>query len=420
MLFQKKRRNLESGQVIYIVALLAIVLVAFIGLAIDGGNNLLTQRDEVTSADAAAWSGINLYCFSSSERYLTERLTQLLPQPRFEEYLQLLAQDGSQADQVIQTEIAHLAALNGYVDGENNVTNTANIDRQENTITVTIRKDLPKYFIQLVYWGDWFAQRLAVTKANCNRIRQLDGSIIALDHRNGEGFWCDNALSITGSNSDIDGAYSGNDFFSSGSTIDVGVCAFNGDDNRNVNTVCTTTEAPSDPVTEDDLPLVNLTDYAWGGIEALNAGGDYHYVDGNLSYNPASEVCLGNGLWYVTGDVRINCSIPVGTHFTLVALGSVDISTNLVLDVKPYTNNILIYSAKKTACVQDAIKISVSQSYLEGLIMAPWGSCQFSASKTTVTGSVICNTVKVSSSDSTFTFNEDYKEQLPHIFWLAE
>lgn len=428
MLFQKAKKN-QAGQVIIIVAGAMVGLLVVIGLAIDGGNNLLYQRKEVNAAEAGALAGTRIMC--STNQQIEAEYNQLAIEAQAEIDRLFFESIASQAklayltwhryptDQMINDLVLRDVALNSFTDGQDGAKVTIEINRQTKTVKVIVYKDLPEFFIGLIR-VDNMAQRYAVARYDCNGIIMANGAIVALDHRNGEGYWCDNALSVTGSSTDCDGAYSGNDFFDSGSDMNFGLCAFNGLDNRNINTTCSWTEAPTEPIVEDDLPVINVADYAQGSAKAIAAGTDYHYWSGNLNRNPASEVCLEQGIHYIEGDLKLNCSPAPGKYTIIVPNGTVDANTNLILNVEPYDAGILIYSGKKTACVQDAIKISVSESSVKGLIYAPWGSCQFSASGTTVVGSIICNTVKVSSSSSTFTF-DDSLEAFPDSYMaLAE
>lgn len=49
-----RRREVEGGQVLVLVALLLVILLAFAGLAIDGGRQAIERRHIQTAADAGA------------------------------------------------------------------------------------------------------------------------------------------------------------------------------------------------------------------------------------------------------------------------------------------------------------------------------------------------------------------------------
>ena len=60
------RRRREGGQVLVVFALSVVVLLAFGGLALDGGSTFAQRRDEQTAADLAALAGANDYLINGS------------------------------------------------------------------------------------------------------------------------------------------------------------------------------------------------------------------------------------------------------------------------------------------------------------------------------------------------------------------
>lgn len=57
----------QRGQTLVLVALMMVVLLAFVALALDGGNAYLQRRQMQTAADAGALAGAKLLCLNKSE-----------------------------------------------------------------------------------------------------------------------------------------------------------------------------------------------------------------------------------------------------------------------------------------------------------------------------------------------------------------
>src|SRR3989475_10562670 len=56
-----RKRNLQEGQAIILIALLILVLFGMLGLAVDSGRGYVDRRDQQTAVDAAALAAGDWY-----------------------------------------------------------------------------------------------------------------------------------------------------------------------------------------------------------------------------------------------------------------------------------------------------------------------------------------------------------------------
>jgi Flp pilus assembly protein TadG len=62
-----KTRTKETGQALVLIAMLVVILLAFLGLAIDGGGMFLLWRDAQNAVDTAALQAAFSYCTSNKD-----------------------------------------------------------------------------------------------------------------------------------------------------------------------------------------------------------------------------------------------------------------------------------------------------------------------------------------------------------------
>lgn len=373
MFFGNSPRREESGQAIVLIALIVVILLGFTGLAVDGGRLFLMQRDAQNAADTASNAGAYARCTGGSLDSMTAAAENAAQIDGF-------ANDATYPDTVVVE----------YPRNNN-----------DDLVGVYVKSRAPAFFMQLIN-GQPMLEVTAFSSSGCHRNSLADdrAAIVALD----QGGACENAFALTGSTISVDGAAKSNDeFFNSCSAANFTSCDFIGDDNRSVNTVCGNTTYPMDPVTEDELPVIDP--------EALcqQAGTDCTIHQGNWFVNPASCPANLEGVHLVYGDVRINCSFSSGLKgLTILSIGgTIDISTSVIARWDPYIPGLALYTSAASACTVDAVKISVKESNISGLIFAPYASCQFSASDTYFFGSLICNVVKISASNTEIRYNPD-------------
>ncbi|MGJ3239145.1 MAG: pilus assembly protein TadG-related protein [Anaerolineae bacterium] len=121
--------NNQGGQAIILIAMVMVVLVASLGLAIDGGGMFLLYRDVQNATDAAALTASFALCTGDSDN--------------------------------IQAAAAQSASQNGFVNGVDDATVTIEnpptsgpFAGDPQYVTVEIVAEKPAYFIQVVYSGD--------------------------------------------------------------------------------------------------------------------------------------------------------------------------------------------------------------------------------------------------------------------------
>jgi hypothetical protein len=143
---QSPRSNGESGQAIVLIALAAMVLIAIMGLAIDGGRLLFLKREAQNASDAAAIAAARALCEGRAN----------------------YAEAGTAA-----------AAVNGFTAGENGATVSVVSPPTNPSETIppecggcyveaTIGGEIPASFIGIVYDGDLATSGHSVAACNPN------------------------------------------------------------------------------------------------------------------------------------------------------------------------------------------------------------------------------------------------------------
>jgi Flp pilus assembly protein TadG len=127
-------RPAQAGQVMVLFALMLTVLVGFLGLAIDAGFLLAERRAVQNAADASALYGGRLLSQGKSE-------TQ--------------AEAGA---------LAYAAQIYGYASSDPGVQIQAQATATQ--VEVEITRELPRFFLGVLYTGDWEASGRAVTRIN--------------------------------------------------------------------------------------------------------------------------------------------------------------------------------------------------------------------------------------------------------------
>ncbi|MBL8146211.1 MAG: hypothetical protein JNL34_07490 [Anaerolineae bacterium] len=113
-------RNYQSGQAIFVIALVMVGLIGALGLAVDGGGMAFLYRDAQNAADAAALAAAYAACAGGDNASVTNAATRA-------------------------------AADNGFVTGGTTTVNVTRDSGNANIITVSVGAVKPAYFVQLVY-----------------------------------------------------------------------------------------------------------------------------------------------------------------------------------------------------------------------------------------------------------------------------
>jgi hypothetical protein len=422
----------QSGQAIVLIAMLMIILLASLGLAIDGGGMYLLWRDAQNAADAAALQAAFAYCTSGDK--LSSAVTR-----------------GYQA-------VANNGFDNNGIDNWVTVGRAVTIDASlvpsnapnpNSVILVEIIADKPPYFIQLVYGGplqvdvkavgactsggsiyDGYSVFTMGSNAECGFTDSdnvvppdydtMSGSAL-LDLGGADTNWyspifSNGNISITGAGSDMiaDGAIelvggiNGNHGIEdgSGNAIDASLIS--------------DTDAPLSVFPE----LYNLEDFApsqyngtagiyWTAVQAYqdvynaanNPGKDFaHYEGGNLSVNGTGQnPRVLEGLYFVNGNFTAGQNTTVGSlGVTIVATGTININTDAGQVWRPFSlppneslpqKNLPLffttYDGSGSCTTFKGVEISGNQILALGVIYAPSGDVNWSGSGVVYCGSMI-------------------------------
>jgi hypothetical protein len=301
----------ERGQAIVLIALFMVVMLAMVGVAIDGGGLFWLWRNAQNAADTAALQAAYDKCTGGALTW---------------------QQEGSRA-----------AEINGFVDqnipGVNDVVVDMYTPPGESTAYVRVRIEAtkPKYFIQLVYSGalQVTAQALvycseAVDFSTLPGMLGLGGCTCS-----GNSSW-NNSVNFSGANFDVTGDVHSNCHLSinpgggqNGGTLTGDASASDGldyDDRTDVT-------GDEDPAAEEiEMPAeIPLNLYFPGGeiYDGILADQGANYVEhvvGDVSFTQDDYM---EGLWAVEGDVTFSANLdgdfgPRG--FTVVATGRITVS----------------------------------------------------------------------------------------------
>lgn len=311
------RPRRERGQAIVIIAFAMIALLAFTGLAIDGGGLIALYREAVNATDASVLAASYAICAEGDP-----------------------VQAGLDS-----------AAKNGF--DNNGTTNwvTVNyppVDGEQagnpDYVQVKIVADKPAYFIQVVHQEPLRVDTNSVGYCRRKFDPSSVGAILGLADYN----TCANSVDISGagqtivgdvhSNSNVDFSGGGQDVEITGDVSAAGVV----DANMDKVTISGAVENGVD-VSGNPLSIVNINDYAPGGgiYEAL-PDDMVHYINGHFS--PERDSVL-EGLYFVEGDVTIRPSDNVAwgeQGATIVSRGAIDVHVDRGEGATYYTQLLML------------------------------------------------------------------------------
>lgn len=405
------RPRRERGQAIVIIAFSMIALLAFTGLAIDGGGLIALYREAVNATDAAVLASSYAICAEGDPVQA--------------------GLDSAEKNGFDNNGTTNWVTVNyPPVDGEQ----AGNPDY----VQVKITADKPAYFIQVVHQEP--------LRVNTNSVgycrRKFDpsevGAILGLADSNA----CANSVDISGAGQTIVGNVHSNsnvDFSGGGQpvTIDGDVSAAGVvDANPSKVDISGAVENGVD-VSGNPLSIVNINDYAPGGgiYEAL-PDDMVHYIDGNFS--PARDSVL-QGLYFVEGTVTIRPSDnvtwgPQGA--TIVSRGAMDVHVDKGVPPVYYTQlltlgytdlpvvGFLLFStAGEYGCTGNNANNAISFNgaiNTAGVIYGPRGTVDASFPDVTLVGAVIGWTVKMSGARATVIEDPALLPPLPPTVYIAQ
>ena len=329
----------ERGQVLIVLALSIVVLMGFLALAVDGGNIYAQRRAMQHAADAPALAGAHQVALGATEP-------------------------------TVQAVIHEYAQRNGVHNPDDDVSWSYLTEVGERVgVIVTTTAVFSTFF-----GGVLGRPSLAVTASAAARRPPVCGGLVAI--------WAEQYINIEEQGSAFCGnVHSNGDITLGGEGHEIlGDITYvsNFTDNSQDSSYTPPTQVAPQP-----WPVsYNLEDYKPGGAMAVAAGGDYHYISGDLTIDCSSPYVhsgvLETGLYYTTGSINITCEGLSGT-ITMIAEGALDVGSAERIDFTSYSEGLLFFSDY----VDVAIRLSplAEKSALEGDIFAPKGRIEILAEK---------------------------------------
>lgn len=403
------RPRRERGQAIVIIAFSMIALLAFTGLAIDGGGLIALYREAVNATDAAVLASSYAICAEGDPVQA--------------------GLDSAEKNGFDNNGTTNWVTVNyPPVDGEQ----AGNPDY----VQVKITADKPAYFIQVVHQEP--------LRVNTNSVgycrRKFDpsevGAILGLSDN------CAASVDISGAGQYIEGDVHSNsnvDFSGGGQSVTIlGDVSAAGvvDANPSKVTVTGAVENGVD-VSGNPLSIVNINDYAPGGAiyEAL-PDDMVHYIDGN--FTPARDSTL-EGLYFVEGAVNISPSDNViwgEQGATIISRGVIDVHVDRGEGATYYTQllmlgytdlpvvGFLMFSAAGNyGCTgnRDNNVISFNGGIkTTGVIYGPKGVVDLSFPDVSLRGAIIGWAVKLSGADAEIYEDPSLLPPLPPTVYIAQ
>jgi len=419
----------ESGQAIVLVALLMIIMIAALGLAVDGGNLFRLFRDVQDAADSAALAAAVAHC----------------------------------TDGDIRVAASQSAKSNGYEDGLDGTfvqvhepPSGGTYFNQDNYVEVIIEAENDPFFIDVVYSGPLSVRVRAV--AYCDKGTK-DHPANALDEVAlfARSEVCNPAVDVVGHAQTLYGGIHSNSsigWSSSDSTVYGTVTTRTTFDETGTNNAFFQYQEPPPPVpsqvvkdpqenVEPAVPmptdLFTAAEFLPGGPawQAADAASDVtaHYDAASCSSindaPPASWLAtwveadggLQDGI-YVSDcsfnlDLSMNASADI-SRVTIVAAGTINVSGsnhNLVA----YHENLLLFSGRDYTTPSDICSLPVvnmggTNQQWTGLVYAPFGLAQMSGSDgASLHGAIVANSIDLVSSDLEIVYDGFFSNAIPFV-----
>ncbi len=438
----------QQGQAIVLIAITAFVLLAFVGLAIDGGRLYFLKRDTQTAADSGGLAAARAMCTLRDYEAAA---------------IKAVAANGFSNDRPQDT----VEVLSPPVHAKFEIPPEC----QGCFVEVAVTSQIPPSFTSLVLEGPLEAMSYSVVTCNPDITYGLvkDG-LRALWSGSAS---CPNTVDFTGSSNYITGGiHSNHDIHSGasggGATV-VGPVSYVGDlkipdgkitflteddvANNNQYTVsgacdisCFTDMIEDDQVYPWDNPYQvdevidyplehDIADYRPDGsiAQAAAATGNYYAYTECKNKNDSMDVnwltangilngtTLSDGIYYSECNIDISGVSGVHGNITLVAEGSIQFS-NSSTHVTAYTDDLLAFSvAGDNQCSAKVIKFSGSENEWVGNMFAPYGQIEMSASSNTTTrGCLVGHSINLSGSAQSIECDPKGETKTVPAIWMAE
>jgi hypothetical protein len=427
----KHNRKIESGQAAVILAIAFVGLLAFSALAIDGGNAYLTRRNAQNASDAASMAG-------TRELYQILRVLDPADMPGDPDgYLRLVIVDAAQRNGVPDTNDDPADAVNDNVeawyvneDGEiytgAPVGNFFVIPPGARGIAATAHIPFDTFIAHIID-----RDNMTATTDAGSIFTERGGAVSSTIYANATN--CDpNTLNLSGSQQLIGGGiHSNGDVHINGNTDHPSV--YTG--TLEYATTCSVQGAiivnpPNNLPTQEPptvLPLLfDIEDYAPGGLRAVAAGPNYHYLSAEdypvkvRSQDLRAEELLdphGNltpGLYYADSSFELSGALN-GTGVTFVTPGHFSLSSSHSY-FSAYEPQLLLFTLEGNpgTCNAGAINVNASEAEWTGLIYAPYGRVNMSmADNSSLWGSIVGYTVELSGSEIKIFYEPRYDPPVP-------
>ncbi len=405
-MMKRLKERYEAGQAVVLIAIAMVMVIAFLGLAIDGGGLFLLTQDAQNAADAAAMTAAYALCTDA---------------------------DSGTSD-ILQT-IYRVAEDNGFIN-TGNVQVNPNVDKTAGTVEVEIVAEKPSYFIQIVYGGPLEVQ--ADATGICNNPASTgipDNSAVVTTEPDCTTFaQGDESLRLTGNGSMS--TFAGGVFVNATGCTTV-ECGGNGDGafggfgiiNRGAGESSCITTPEGGSIQHDQsssLPVISQDPYgsliavpdcsALPARGSLSTGSNQPGTYSSFDVSPSATVMLESGVYCIQDDTArwqgTIDSAPEGVflYFDPTA-GANQIRGTSGPDVNLYAFNeantpdtnpdkaryldLLIYMPSTSGGNATGVQLRGTASLaLDGTIYAPYQHCDLSGASTTndVRGQLICAT----------------------------
>ena len=415
----------EKGQAIVIVVFVFVGLLLMVGLAIDGGTLYVRRRRMQNAADAAALAGVRLLFYEQREESMDEAdEAELLAEIHtLAERNEVPDTDGTAGNAVNDNIIAYYVTitgtriLNGGLAIPIGQPGSLALAGDAEGVEVDTETQFHTVLLGLIGRSSVSAEAMAAAVY----VTSSGGGEYAIfaDAENCSD-WDKDAIHVSGQEISVTGdvhsndriKVSGQDNTVTGDTEYVTSCDVDDPENNEID--CVQDEVRPMPVE------YNLADYALGGRAAVEAGGDYHYIDADLK---TGENFVGDGLYYVTAGHLADLSDSDWTaSVTVVVEDGLLKLPGSTWNLTPYIDGLLFFSNQlhsgDKACTEAVIQLSGSSHNWAGVIYAPYGLCDFNGSDNlTFWGGIFCHAVKVSGSNLNIQYGGEYMpETLDEVY----
>lgn len=376
----------EQGQAIVLMAFTMIGMLAFLALAIDGGNTLTERRRAQNAADSAVLAGARTLWIqrTTGNEFETSLLQSINSAAEANGIEDSDAIPGNHVNNNVQAIYTDREGVD--LPGPIEVGALGVIPRGAEGIRIIARREFHGYFSNMIghpiLAADAGATAVIIPPKGCGNFAIYAGCT---------GDCQQNVLDVTESSFNIigGGIHSNADIHIGGGGQGINiydgfieyVTECQGCDTK----VTIVNGAQPTQVQPSSMPeLWEISDFQPTGSAANQAGAQYYYVNGDLD-----ELINGDGLYYVSGNIELH--EPVG-NVTLVAEGTIKITGSA--NVHTFRQQWPIFFSNSSNSQQGAVQISGSDALWTGFVYAPNGLVSISAaSNSTLQGAIYANEV---------------------------